>query len=86
MADIEEHIRQVHSDPDRDTPLGDCPRLDPEAHPTSPLGCKEPTFFEVKEVVRKARAGSAPGPNKVYKMCPLLLRRLWNLLKVIWRK
>lgn len=25
-------------------------------------------------------------PYKVYKMCPLLLRRLWNLLKVIWRE
>ena len=90
MADIEEHLRQVHSDPDRDTPSGDCPRLDPKAPPTTPLECEEPTFLEVKEDVRKARAGSAPRPNKmpynVYKMCPLLLRRLWNLLKVIWRK
>lgn len=90
MADIEEHLRQVHSDPERDIPLGACPRLDAVAPPTSPLDCKEPTFLEVKEVVRKARTGSAPGPNKipykVYKMCPLLLRRLWNLLKVIWRK
>lgn len=90
MADIEEHLRQVHSDPDRLIPLGDCPRLEPVAPPTSPLESKEPSLLEVKEVVRKARMGSAPGPNKipykVYKMCPLLLRRLWNLLKVIWRK
>ena len=51
---------------------------------------KEPTLAEVKEVIKKARAGSAPGPNaipyKVYKMCPLLLKRLWRLLKVVWRK
>ena len=25
-------------------------------------------------------------PYKLYKMCPLLLRRLWRLLKVVWRK
>ncbi|XP_052281306.1 uncharacterized protein LOC127878820 [Dreissena polymorpha] len=90
MAHIEEHLRQVHSDPDRLIPLGDCPRLEPVVPQTSPLECKEPSLLEVKEVVRKARMGSAPGPNKipykVYKMCPLLLRRLWNLLKVIWRK
>ncbi|XP_052256524.1 uncharacterized protein LOC127861838 [Dreissena polymorpha] len=45
---------------------------------------------EVKEAVKKTRAASAPGPNaipyKVYKMCPLLLRRLWRLLEVVWRK
>ncbi|XP_052237947.1 uncharacterized protein LOC127849270 [Dreissena polymorpha] len=90
MADIEEHLIQVHSDPDRLIPLGDCPRLEHVVPPTSPLECKEPSLLEVKEGVRKARMGLAPGPNKipykVYKMCPLLLRRLWNLLKVIWRK
>ena len=50
----------------------------------------EPSFKEITEVVKIARTGSAPGPNgipyKVYKMCPKLLRRLWNLLNVIWRK
>jgi len=44
----------------------------------------------VKKIVKKARSGSAPGPNgipyKVYKMCPLLLRRLWTLLRVVWMK
>ncbi|KAH3864491.1 hypothetical protein DPMN_027509 [Dreissena polymorpha] len=65
MADIEEHLRWVHSDPDMEIPLGDCPRLEPVAPPTSPLECKEPSLLEVKEVVRKARVGSAPGP-KIY--------------------
>ena len=50
----------------------------------------EPTWKEVKEIVKKARSGSAPGPNgipyKVYKVCPLLLRRLWTLSRVVWRK
>ena len=47
----------------------------------------EQSFGEVKDVVKKARTASAPGPNaipyKVYKMCPLLLRRLWRLSKVV---
>ena len=38
----------------------------------------------------KARSCSAPGPSgipyKVYKKCPNFLRRLWQLLKVVWRK
>ena len=40
--------------------------------------------------MKKSRSCSAPGPNclpyKVYKHCPTLLRKLWLLLKVIWRK
>ena len=50
----------------------------------------EMKFEEVQEVIKKARSGSAPGPSgityKIYKMCPLLTRRLWRLLKVMWRK
>ncbi|KAJ3614887.1 hypothetical protein NHX12_018456, partial [Muraenolepis orangiensis] len=45
---------------------------------------------EVREVVRKARASSAPGPSgtsyKVYKYCPKLLLRLWYILRVFWRR
>ncbi|XP_039516167.1 receptor-type tyrosine-protein phosphatase beta-like [Pimephales promelas] len=44
---------------------------------------------EVAEVVRKARAASAPGLNgisyKLYKYCPGVLRHLWNLLRVAWK-
>ena len=60
------------------------------SEPTTLLDVKEPTLKEITEVVKKARTGSAPGPNgipyKVYKMCPKCLRRQCNLLKVIWRK
>ncbi|XP_052402932.1 uncharacterized protein LOC127949523 [Carassius gibelio] len=45
---------------------------------------------EVREVVRKARASSAPGPSgtsyKVYNNCPKLLLRLWKILRVIWMR
>ena len=64
--------------------------LYPEAFPTTSPDCKEPALLDAKEFVKTARAGSVPRPNKilykVYKMCPLLLRILWHLLKVIWRK
>jgi hypothetical protein len=40
--------------------------------------------------LRKARSGSAPRPSgihfKVYKNCPKLLKKLWNLIKIVWRK
>ena len=75
MQDIQQYLKDTHSDPFRNDPLGNCPRTEPVSEPTTPF---------------KERTGSAPGPNcipyKVYKMCPKLLRRLWNLLKVIWRK
>ena len=37
-----------------------------------------------------SKKGSAAGPNgipyNVYTMCPLLLRRVWTLSRVVWRK
>ncbi|XP_052260999.1 uncharacterized protein LOC127865146 [Dreissena polymorpha] len=90
MEEIQTHLRDTHSDTRRDDPLGPCAHIMPEPAPTIALDSKEPTLAEVKDVVKKARAGSAPGPNgipyKVYKMCPRLLRRLWRLIKVVWRK
>ena len=45
---------------------------------------------EVQEVVRKSRSRSAPGPSgvlyKVYKYYPRLLKRLWKILRVVWRR
>ena len=51
---------------------------------------KEPKWKEVQDIVKKARAGSAPGPSglsyKVYKKCPKLLRRFWLLIRKLWKK
>ena len=48
------------------------------------------TLAEVNEVVKKARAKSAPGPSglsyKVYKKCSKFQRRLWKLFCALWRK
>lgn len=45
---------------------------------------------EVQQVVKKARASSAPGPSgisyQVYKKCPKLLLRLYKMLRIVWKK
>ncbi|XP_052223956.1 uncharacterized protein LOC127839608 [Dreissena polymorpha] len=90
LEEIENFLHVTHSDPNREDVLGDCDRTDPAEEPEKQLNATEPTLGEVKEAVKKARAASAPGPNaipyKVYKMCRLLLKRLWRLFKVVWRK
>ena len=88
--EVEDYLKSTHSDPLQDEPLGNCERVQPEKVPDIPLDMKEPTWKEISDVVRKARSCSAPGPSgipyKVYKKCPKLLRRLWTLLRAIWRK
>ena len=90
LEEVEKYLHDTHSDVNREEALGDCDRIDPALPPETPLVTTEPTLGEVKDVIKKARWGSAPGPNaipyKAYKMCPLLLKRLWRLLKVVWRK
>ncbi|KAK7901244.1 hypothetical protein WMY93_018013 [Mugilogobius chulae] len=87
---MEEHLRTTYSDPMREVDLGNCDVLITPAEPTEPLNLREPLFKEVQQIVRKARAGAAPGPSgttyNIYKRCPCLLKRLWKILKVIWRR
>ena len=89
-AEIDRHLRDTFSDEFREKDLGHCKSfIDPPA-PTLDFDGKEPRWKKVQEVVKKARASSAPGPSgvpyKVYKNCPKLLCRLWNILKVILRR
>jgi len=90
QEEVAQYLREVHSDPEGAQPLGDCDKITPADHPQFPLDLKEPTLQEVRDVVKKARACSAPGlsgiPYKVYKKCPKLLRRLWLLLRAVWKK
>ncbi|KAI8485155.1 hypothetical protein Bbelb_370800 [Branchiostoma belcheri] len=88
--EVEEFLREAHNDELRHEALEENSRIKPVPVPTKPLDTSEPTWKEVQDVVRKARAGSAPGPSgipyNVYKKCPLLLRRLWRLLRRMWGK
>jgi hypothetical protein len=88
--EVEQHLKETYSDPGRDNSLGECKQLIQPEEPTVSFDESEPRWEEVKEIIKKARAGSAPGPNgisyRVYKSCPKLARRLWKLSKLVWRK
>lgn len=70
--------------------MEDCPFQVPLQEPHTPFDMSDFTLDEVKAVVRKAQAGSTPGPSgttyKIYKNCPHLLKRLAKLLRTLWRK
>ena len=90
MEEVEEHLRQTHSDIFRETELGNCENLMIPETVQVQFNMKEPTLVQLTEIVRKARSKSAPGYSrtsyKVYKKCPLLLDRLYKLIKVVWRQ
>ncbi|XP_063050108.1 uncharacterized protein LOC134444859 [Engraulis encrasicolus] len=88
--EVNTYLNATYSDDAREEELGPCRTLITPPIPTSAFNTKEPTFKEVEEVVKAARSNSAPGPSGVpyvvYKRCPRLLRRLWTILRVIWRR
>ncbi|XP_071138283.1 uncharacterized protein [Mytilus edulis] len=88
--EVEEHLSKTHRDERRGEDLEECEKLLTPEESKEQFDESDLKFQEVQDVVRKARAGSAPGPNgisyRVYKNCPRLIRRLWKLLKVIWRR
>ena len=87
---VEEHLAAVHDDRNRSNPLPDFNNLERPEQPTIEFESGDITLKEVKEVVKKARAKSAPGPSGipylVYKKCPRLLYTLWRQLVIIWKK
>lgn len=87
--EAEEAVRAAHSDPERNKPLGEIPITTVIKEPTTSFAEGDIKFDEVKAIVRKARASSAPGPSgltyRVYKSCPKLLYRLWRLIRVLWK-
>ncbi|KAK0133620.1 LINE-1 retrotransposable element ORF2 protein [Merluccius polli] len=89
QSELENHIREQYSDPARSTPLGSPGYVPLPAPPSFLFDAALPKLSEVAEVVRKARAASAPGPNgipyKLYKYCPGVLKHLWKLLRVAWK-
>lgn len=88
--EVNKYLSTTYSDSARDKELGPCKTLITPPEPTLAFNTREPTLKEVEEVVKAARTNSAPGPSGVpyvvYKRCPRLLKRLWKLIKVIWRR
>ena len=90
IEEVENNIREAHSDELREEPLAQIPIDLVIPPPTYPFDLSELKMEEIRKVVKKARSASAPGPSgipyKIYKNCPKLMRRLGHLLRVIWRK
>lgn len=88
--EVELSVAAAHSDPSREIPLDDCPFYLSILKPHTPFNMTDFTLDEVRTVVEKARAGSAPGPSgttyKIYKNCPSLLKRLAKLIRTLWKK
>ena len=88
--ELEEHLEKVHQDTKRHEQIiipHDIPPIQP---PEFNLDTDPPKWKEVENVVRRARAASAPGPNgvpyKLYKNAPDVLRFLWRLMRIVWKK
>lgn len=83
QSDLESHFKELYNDAARQTPLGPPGYVPRPAHPSHFFDAALPKLSEAAEVVRKARAASAPGPNgipyKLYKYCPGVLKHLWKL-------
>ncbi|KAK0149328.1 hypothetical protein N1851_009945 [Merluccius polli] len=82
--------RDTVSDSLREQELGPNKALISPALPTTEFNLREPSLMEVEEIIKAAHSASTPGPSGVpylvYKRCPDLLRHLWKILKVIWRR
>lgn len=60
---MDEHLMKTFSDPERETELENCDGLITPADPTEAFDPREPFLREVLHLVKKAPAGSAPGPS-----------------------
>lgn len=86
---LEEYLRETYTDENR-FEHREIPRdMPPLPEPGHSCETFPPKLSEVERAVKKARAGSAPGPNGVpylvYKRAPGVTRVLWRLMKVVWR-
>ncbi|KAI8500672.1 hypothetical protein Bbelb_214900 [Branchiostoma belcheri] len=88
--ELEAHLEETYTDPERHKPLGPPGYIPRPAQPSVPMDISPPKWSEITTAIRRARASAAPGPNgvpyRVYKMCPKTLCILWKLMRVAWRK
>ena len=53
LEEVEKYLHVTHSDFNREDALGDCDRIEPVKAPEKQLDVSEPSFGEVKDVVKK---------------------------------
>ena len=87
--ELDAHVRQTYSDPNRDEPLSDMRGLKRPTAPGVSYQFGPIREKEVDEFVRKARAKSAPGGDdvsyKVFKYCDKLRHTLFEMLRDLWK-
>ena len=87
---LDDHVAVMATDEEKRSEVLLPRRMRPVPLPRAKFDEAEPLWKEIKDIVRKARAGSAPGPNgvsyRILKKCEGVLRILWNLLRLAWRK
>ncbi len=88
--ELERHIKGQYTDAAKDTSLGSPGHVPHPDSPKSPFDTSPPRLSEVKEVLKRARSASAPGPNglpyKLYKNCPQVSKILWKPMCIAWKK
>ena len=86
--ELEEHLRRIYSDSDRNRDLPWVEDLVRPSEPGVPFDQSPPHRKEVDDFIEKARSASAPGPNGVpyraFKSCPKVTHRLRHLLCTAW--
>lgn len=64
--------------------------MPPNQPPEHQVDTKAPTWSNAESTVKQARSASAPGPNgvpyRLYKNTLCILKHLWKLMKVAWKK
>ena len=90
QEDLEDHLKKTYSDLLSDVPLSHMAGIVRSASPGVAFDMSNLKVKEVREVVRKVGAKSAPGMNglsyKLYKNCPLVLGELTVLLQRAWKE
>ena len=87
---LDNYVRDVASDPQRDVELGDLDGLPDVPAPKRVLSNRSFSFRLFNRILKKKRSASQPGPNKipyrVYKACHYLASYLHRILNAIFRQ
>ena len=90
IEEVQQFLEYNYKDPNKEEELPAYDKLFSPSEPENPFKVSDITLDEVKEVVMSARSKSAPGFSgisyKMYKKCPRLLKLLWKILRLVWKK
>ena len=84
------HFKSVYADGERATVFLTPEGLSPAPAPSHPFPSEVPSLAEVRQVLRKCRNSSSPGPNGIpyvlYKRLPSLHRHLHGIFCRVWQQ